>query len=68
MNDPEAQGDREAYFKYMRAGNADGCVSIEKKYDLYGYPPELVSVGLLAAVQGINPLFAIDEYMDEGES
>jgi len=53
--------------KYMRAmqrGDIDACVQIEQKHGLYGYPPELVSVGLAAADKGENAEEAVEKYLN----
>lgn len=40
------------YTKAMISGDSYKCEKIELKYDLWGYPPEIVSFGLNAAAQG----------------
>jgi len=57
--------DAEVYFKAMLTGSHETCARIEQKHDLYGYPPELVSVGLNAAAEGKDAHEAIDAYMRE---
>jgi hypothetical protein len=59
----EVQADMDTYFKSMMNGNIDKCCSIEDKYDLYGYPPEIVSVGLNAAFEGTCIYEAVDKYL-----
>lgn len=56
----------QAYFKAMLANNTDACARIEQKYDLYGYPPELVSVGLRAVDEGKDPEEAVAAYLADG--
>lgn len=63
-----AADDKSAYFKAMIAGNCDACLRIERKYGLEGYSPEVVSVGLDAAVRGKDPEEAIDAYLAGEES
>lgn len=58
------KSDLERYFDAMRDGNIDACARIEQKHDLYGYPPELVSVGLKAVQDGKDKDLAVAEYMD----
>lgn len=54
----------EQYARAMRAGNNDLCFSIERSQGLDGFPPELVSVGLLALEAGRDPYAAIGERFD----
>jgi len=35
--------DLDNYCRAMISGNVDWCIAIEKKYDLFGYPPEMVT-------------------------
>jgi len=60
----EAVADREAYSKAMIRNDLNTCVAIEQRYGLYGYPPELVSVGLNAACEGKDPERAVADYID----
>lgn len=59
-----ALADREAYSKAMIRNDLHTCVEIEQRYGLYGYPPELVSVGLNAACEGKDPQQAVDDYIE----
>mgnify|MGYP001767429544 CR=1 FL=1 len=54
----------ERYTKAMASGNIDACIQIEQEYDLFGYPPEIVSVGLAAVDKGLDHLQAVDDYLD----
>lgn len=54
----------EQYAAAMRAGNHGVCYSIERRQGLDGWPPELVSVGLLALERGEDPYRAIAERFD----
>lgn len=54
----------EQYAAAMRAGNHDLCIAIERRQGLDGFPPELVSVGLLALEAGKDPYAAIGERFD----
>ncbi len=38
----------EAYAQAMSSGAIGACIRLEKENGLFGYPPELVSVGLRA--------------------
>ena len=58
-----AADDKHAYFKAMMSGNCEACLRIERKYGLDGYSPEVVSIGLDAAVRGNDPEEAIDAYL-----
>ena len=49
----------------MIDGRIDICARIEQRHDLYGYPPELVTVGLKAVAEGKDAHEAIDAYMKE---
>lgn len=60
--------DAQRYAAAMISGNSDTCIAIEKRNDLYGYPPELVSIGLLAIEEGRDPHEEIEAAMnDSGE-
>lgn len=52
------------YFKAMIAGQTNICSRIEQDNDLYGYPPEIVSVGLKAFDNGKNVQDAVAEYLN----
>lgn len=60
-----ASQDREAYVKAMISGDINACIRIEKKYDLFGYTPELVCIGLSAVAEGKNATREIGRYIDE---
>lgn len=51
------------YTKAMIRGDLTTCISIEHRHDLYGYPPEIVSVGLRAIDEGKDPDIAIGKYV-----
>ena len=53
----------EKYAQAMRAGNCGICYDIERRAALDGFPPELVSVGLLALEAGEDPYTAIEKHM-----
>lgn len=59
-----AAQDRDAYAKAMAEGLHDVCMAIEKRYDLFGYPPYLVSIGLAAACEGRDALNAVEAHLD----
>lgn len=46
-----AKSDMQSYMRCLITGNTSGCVAIEKRWYLYGYPPEMVS-SVLAKVAG----------------
>lgn len=58
----------EQYAQAMRIGNFDVCIAIEQRHGLDGFPPELVSVGLLALESGRDPYAAIGERFDAARS
>lgn len=58
--------DRQLYMSALIRSDPGGlqeCVRIEKKHHLYGYPPELVSIGLAAADKGEDPVHAVERYV-----
>ena len=55
--------DSERYVKAMIKGDTALCVLLEELYGLYGYPPELVSIGIKAAESGEDPQEAILKYI-----
>ena len=55
--------DLDRYTRAMCAGQLSTCCAIEKKYGLYGYPPQIVSVGLRAADEGRSVDDAVDAYI-----
>jgi hypothetical protein len=60
----DARADLVHYAKALVANRIEEAIAIEKKYDLHGLPPELVSVGLHAAAEGRDALAAVDEHME----
>lgn len=61
-------GDAAAYMKAMIAGQVDACIRIEQRHGLFGYPPEIVSVGLAAADKGEDVHAAVDAYLAGGDA
>lgn len=60
----------ELYFRAMQRNDLTTLVSIEQQHGLYGYPPNVVSVGLLAFDNGEDVGKAVDAYLglnDEDE-
>ncbi|MBD1554669.1 hypothetical protein [Pseudomonas typographi] len=55
------------YSEAMVRGDLATCIAIEQKHELYGYPPEIVSVGLEAHDEGRDVLLAVDRYLDGDE-
>lgn len=53
----------DAYMRAMIRGYTSTCASIEQRHGLYGYPPEIVSVGLKAVDDGEDCHAAIDAYL-----
>lgn len=56
----------EQYAKALRDGDHARCIRIEEEAGLYGYPPELVSLGLVEIEAGRDPSAAINKII-EGE-
>jgi hypothetical protein len=61
----DVRRDREDYVKYLIAGRTEKCIQIENKYDLFGYTPELVSIGFTALAEGKDAHAAIDDYCNQ---
>lgn len=59
----QAKKDRDAYFLAMIKGDSDKCHDIEERYELYGYPPEVVTIGLNAAAKGEDLMLAVVRYV-----
>jgi len=59
--------DAQRYAAAMISGDPDTCIAIEKRNDLYGYPPQLVSIGLYAIEEGRDPHEAIDAFIEDAE-
>jgi len=55
------------YIRAMRDGHTSVCIRIEQEAGLFGYPPELVTVGLQAIDNGQDGFLAVEDYM-RGES
>jgi hypothetical protein len=60
--------DLQRYYDAMKSGYSEECYRIEKKYHLDGYPPELVTVGLLAIQHNLCPDVAIEDYIANVEA
>ncbi|PXV54195.1 hypothetical protein SAMN04487785_11425 [Dyella jiangningensis] len=54
------------YAKAMVRSDINRCIDIEIEHQLYGYPPELVSVGLEAIQNGLDAEEAIATYTNRG--
>jgi hypothetical protein len=59
----QARIDQAVYAAGMRRGDHRACLAVERRYDLDGWPPELVSVGLQAAAEGRPIHEAIEAYL-----
>lgn len=64
----QAIDDRDRYFIAMLRNQTHVCTQIEQCYGLYGYPPEIVSIGLNAACAGKDPEQAADNYVNRKRS
>lgn len=60
----QARADFHNYGRYLATNNLHGCVSIERRHGMFGYPPELVSVGLSALAEGRDADEAIHEHLE----
>lgn len=65
---PEQPTDAERYTRAMIDGNLTALVLIERKHDLFGYPPEIVSIGLHAVAKGQDAHEAIDRHLAGDQS
>lgn len=54
---------RDDYYLGMIQGNYDTCIKIEQDWGLYGYSPEVVTIGLNALAKGKDPYDTIDAYL-----
>ena len=52
------------YNKAMMDNNTEYCIDIEIIHGLYGYPPDLVSIGLDAFDAGNDALEAVEKYIN----
>ena len=55
--------DAQAYAAAMLRGDCDACSRIEQRHDMYGYPPEIVSLGLNAIAEGKDGHAAIEAHL-----
>lgn len=60
----DARHDLAQYARAMRTGNHSKAVEIEERWDLYGYPPEIVSTVLACVATGLSLEGAIAEATD----
>lgn len=56
--------DAQRYVRAMIDGDLTTLVLIERKHDLFGYPPEIVTIGLRAIADGKDAHEVIDAYID----
>jgi hypothetical protein len=63
----EAREALHRYHKALVANRTDEAARIEQRYGLFGLPPMLVSLGLEAASQGLDPWDAIESPMEKSE-
>lgn len=54
-----------SYMEALASNDTQECIAIEQDHGLYGYPPEIVSVGLKAIDMGLDPDAAIDDFISE---
>ncbi|MEN7529306.1 hypothetical protein [Cupriavidus sp. DL-D2] len=65
---PTQPTDAERYTRAMIDGNLTTLVMIERKHDLFGYPPDIVSIGLRAVARGQDAHEAIDRHLADDQS
>lgn len=53
----------QGYIDALRINDLDTLCAIELEHGLYGYPPEVVGVGLAAVDRGGDAQAAVDEYI-----
>ena len=63
MEDLEAKKDLEIYYRALSRNDVSRCIGIERKYDLFGYPPNIVGSALNAKAQGLDMATFLDEMM-----
>jgi hypothetical protein len=56
--------DAQRYVHAMINSDHDTLVRIEQKHGLFGYPPEVVTIGLRAIADGKDGHAAIDAHID----
>lgn len=57
----------ETYTRAMVAWQIDTCIRIEQRHGLFGYPPEVVGVGLAAHDKGEDVDATVDAYLSGGD-
>lgn len=68
MTDQEqAQADVDRYLKAFTANAIGICVAIEKRWELYGYPPSVVTQVLAAVANGEDRYRAEDAAIGNGD-
>ena len=55
--------DIKTYFNAMSQNNVTLCLSIERKYGLEGYPPNIVTPALQAKAEGLDMAKFLDDMM-----
>lgn len=62
----QIKADLDRYWRAMsRSGGWATCLAIEKRYELDGYPPEIVTAALTACAEGEDMLEVIDRLLGE---
>jgi hypothetical protein len=61
----QAVADYATYHRALLAGADEACIRIEERYGLFGYPPEIVSVGLKAAAEGVDVDDAVADHLGQ---
>lgn len=59
----QADHDLKQYGRALRTGSTMSAIAIEKRWELYGYPPEIVSNVLSCVATGLPLSAALDEVL-----
>lgn len=63
LHECRARQDLKRYHKLLVANNVDAMIAIEKRYDLYGYPPSVVMQGIGMVARGEDMYEGLDRLM-----
>lgn len=61
MSAEQAKKDLARYCQGLMDNNVNLMVAIEQRYDLYGYPPSIVTVGIEAVAEGKDKGLELDK-------
>jgi hypothetical protein len=63
----QARSDLIDYHRALITNRWERALQIEVTYGLDGLPPQMVSIGLQAATQGLDPLEAVEDHLEGSE-